>query len=148
MKKQFRDEENYTDELAESLAAKFVEDYKTGRVGEEGWSVGTKQREPVYSESKMFLNVYLVALAKSLAKSRPEGHKIFVVGCCPGVVDTDMIVDAKKAGFVPPFPPQPPAVGADTGVWLALLPKDELAPKSGKFFAEREEYAFGWVINF
>lgn len=31
------------------------------------------------------------------------------------------------------------ADGADTGVWLALLPKEELAQKNGKVFAERKE---------
>jgi carbonyl reductase 1 len=148
LKEKFRDEENYTVELADWFAAKYLEDVKAGQLREEGWIVGGKQKEPTYSESKMFLNVYSIALGKSLAKLQPPDHQIFVVSFCPGVTDTDMLRNSKKAGFIPPpnYPVNPPTVGADTGVWLALMPKEELAAKVGKLWAERTEYAFGWVI--
>ncbi|CAM6097205.1 unnamed protein product [Calypogeia fissa] len=153
LKKQFKDEENYSVELMDSLAAKYLEDKRADRMEEEGWIVGPEEcpklKEPIYSESKMFMNGYTFTLANKFAKSQREGQRIYVVGFCPGLVNTDMLTLALRGGFKPPLVPmKTPAEGADTGVWLALMPKEEIEVKNGKLFGERQEYSFGWVVSF
>ncbi|CAM6097206.1 unnamed protein product [Calypogeia fissa] len=153
LKKQFRDEENYSVELMDSLAEKYLEDKKADRMEEEGWIVGPEEcpklRDPIASESKMLMNGYAMTFAKRFAKSQPEGHRIYVVRFCPGMVNTDMMALALKGGFKPPpVPMKTPAEGADTGVWLALMPKAEIEAKNGKLFGERKEYPFGWKVSF
>jgi carbonyl reductase 1 len=147
LKKTFRDEERYTKDLMDSLAAKYIEDVKTGRFDEEGWIPDSILAAPMYSESKMFLSGYAVALANSLSKSQPEDHQILVTTFCPGVTQTDMLQGVVKEGYEIPevLSLKTVADGADTGVWLSLLPKEDLAEKNGKFFGERTEYLFGWV---
>jgi NAD(P)-dependent dehydrogenase (short-subunit alcohol dehydrogenase family) len=145
----FRNPGNYSTELIDSLAAKYLDDVKAGRWEEEGWVVGTGQ---MYSESKIFMNAYAVALAKSLSTSQSEDHKIFVMSFCPGFVDTEMLARALPPNLDPRtlpagLPLKSAREGGDAGVWLALLPKEELASKNGKFFGEREEYPFGWIGN-
>lgn len=144
--KSFRDQEHYTKEVADSLVTKYLADVKAGKTVEEGWVPETNGSLPMYSESKMFLNVYAVALAKSLAKSQSEDHQILVASFCPGTTQTGMYDRGLEAGFVAPegFATKTAADGADTGIWLALLPKEELVEKVGKFYGERTEYPFGW----
>ncbi|CAM6117940.1 unnamed protein product [Calypogeia fissa] len=141
LKQMFRGhEENYTIELVDSLAEKYLEDVRTGKWDEEGWVEEGEATYPMYSESKMFLNAYNIALAKSLLKSQPEDHQILVAAFTPGVTQTDLYIRAARGGFMYK---QPASQGADTGVWLALLPKEELAQKTGKFFKNRAEWGFG-----
>lgn len=148
LKQTFRDEENYTTELVDSVAEKYLDDVRTGKWDEEGWveNGGIETKFPMYSESKMFLNAYTMVLAKSLSKSQPEDHQILVAAYSPGFTQTDLMLQASKFGFeLPPgLQPKSPTQGADTGVWLALLPKEDLAEKNGKFFGNREEWCFGW----
>ena len=77
-----------------------------------------------YGVAKAALN----ALTRALVRDLPEGVKINV--CCPGWVATRM------GG---PTAPLTPEEGADTPVWLALLPEDG---PTGGFFRRRQ--AIGW----
>jgi len=142
--KTFRDEDHYTKEVADTLAAEYLDSVKAGK-SEKEWIPDKPGSLPVYSASKLFLNVYVVALAKSLAKSQSEDHQVLLSSFCPGTTQTEMFDDGVAAGFAVPegFGMKTAAEGADTGVWLALLPREELAEKVGKFFGERTEYQFG-----
>ena len=75
-----------------------------------------------YRISKSALN----ALTRNLAVELRESG-ILVNSMCPGWVKTDM------GG---PAAPRTPAQGADTAVWLAMLPDNG---PSGKFFRDRKE---------
>lgn len=145
LKQTFRDEEKYTVEYVDSIANKYLEDVKADRWEEEGWIQNGAGKFPMYTESKIFLNAYAIVLAKSLSESQPENHQILVASYTPGLTETDLLVGALKDGFQPPAGLQPKtlAEGADSGVWLALLPRGELAQKNGKFFTDREEWRFG-----
>lgn len=148
LKETFRDEDKYTKEIIDGLATEYLEDVKAGRFEDAGWGwvEDVQLTAPIYSESKMFVNAYAIGLAKALAKSQPEDHQILVATFCPGLVDTDMFERAQGDGWKPPagVPVKPVAIGADCGLWLALLPKEELAQRNGKLFGERMEYPFGW----
>jgi hypothetical protein len=138
----FKNEDNYSEELFDSLAKKCLDDVKANWWEEEGW-VDIK-KAPIYGVSKILLNAYSIFLARSLSKLQPEDHQIFVGSFTPGATMTDLLIQAQKEGYV--FPPNhqfnTPAQGADTGVWLALLPREELAKRHGKFFKKRTEYSF------
>lgn len=142
LKAKFRDEDSITTELIDSMAEKYLEDVRLGRSDEEGWVERKPVKAPMYSESKMFMNAYAITLAKSLSSS-----ETVVATFCPGITETDMLARGLKLGFQVPvgYDLKTAADGADTGVWLALLPKEELAPKNGKFFADRKEYLFSWT---
>lgn len=83
-----------------------------------------------YCISKMLVNAYARMLAKRFT-DRPQGQKIFVNCVHPGRVNTDMCT---KIGGISV------EEGADTGVWLALLPKD--ASPSGLFFHRRKSVSY------
>ncbi|KAJ0776096.1 putative oxidoreductase [Helianthus annuus] len=104
---------------------KFLEQVKDGSWVTGGWP----QNNTDYSLSKLAVNAYTRLMARILSE-RPEGQKIYVNCCCPGWVKTAM---TGWAGITPP------EEGADTPVWLALLPGQSV---SGKFFAERREINF------
>lgn len=83
-----------------------------------------------YSVSKLALNAYTRLVAKKLS-ARPDGNKIYINCYCPGWVKTAMTgwqgnISAEE--------------GADTGVWVALLPAQP--ETASKFFAERREISF------
>ena len=77
-----------------------------------------------YGVAKAALN----ALTRALVRDLPEGVKINA--CCPGWVATRM------GG---PTAPLTPEEGADTPIWLALLPED--GPTGGFF---RRKQVIGW----
>lgn len=151
VKEKFRDEDSYTVEFADSMAAKYLEDVKAGKQNEKDWAwipEHPAHEMPVSSVSKVFVTAYSIALAKSLSKTQPEDHQIFVVACCPGCVETDMLTIATEGDdfqLPPGFPVKTIPEGADTGVWLALQPKEEIAGKAGKLFADRQEKPFGFI---
>ncbi|KAJ8429078.1 hypothetical protein Cgig2_006819 [Carnegiea gigantea] len=114
-----------TEELIDDTLTKFLEQVKDGSWTLGGWP----QIFTDYSMSKLAINCYSRLLAKKLS-DRPDGEKICVNCFCPGWVRTAMTGWAGNISVED---------GADTGVWLALLPGQ---PASGKFFAERREVNF------
>ncbi|CAM6100495.1 unnamed protein product [Calypogeia fissa] len=147
----FKDYEKYTQELIDSLVTKFLEDVKADRSGEE-WMEGEVAVSGLYGVSKIFLSAYSILLARTLSELQPEDHQILVTTFTPGLTDTDMMKRGIEEGsqaikdrykVAGGFKPKTAAEGADTGVWLALLPKEELMEKNGKFFYNRKEFSFG-----
>ncbi|XP_051135907.1 uncharacterized protein LOC127254701 [Andrographis paniculata] len=125
LKKKLQDVESVSEELIDEMVNTFLEQVKDGSWKEGGWP-------PVftdYSLSKLAVNAYTRVMAKEFGE-RPEGHKIYINCYCPGWVKTAM---TGWAGHVTP------EEGADTAVWLALLPDQFI---SGKFFSERREIPF------
>src|SRR5262245_18762482 len=80
---------------------------------------------PAYRVSKAALNAYTVMLARAVRK-----ENVLVNAMCPGWVRTDM------GG---PSAPRTPEEGADTAIWLAMLPDD--GPRGG-FFQDRKRHAW------
>lgn len=120
------DEPNLTEELVDTYALKYLESVKAGRWKEEGWSAGY----PQYSDSKVLLNAYTRACAKTLSK-RPDEQKIYVNVVHPGYIGTDL---NNNSG------PGTPEEGADTAVWLALLPEKDYP--NGEFWFKRKHLAY------
>lgn len=79
----------------------------------------------MYGVSKLFETSYTRILAEQL-----ESAGVMVNACCPGYVDTDMTSHKGVKTL---------EEGADTPVWLALMPS---GGPSGKLFAERKQILF------
>ncbi|KAG8388169.1 hypothetical protein BUALT_Bualt02G0097900 [Buddleja alternifolia] len=125
LRKQLEDDESLTEELIDQTMDKFLQEVKDGTWTEGGWP----QAFTDYSLSKLAVNAYTRLMA-SIFSERPEGQKIYINCYCPGWVKTAM---TGWAGHIEPED------GADTAVWLALLPDQSI---SGKFFNERREIHF------
>ncbi|KAK3008376.1 hypothetical protein RJ639_014084 [Escallonia herrerae] len=125
LRQQLEDVDQLSEELIDRTVTMFLEQVKDGSWTSGGWP----QTSTDYSISKLAVNAYTRLMAKVLS-NRPDGHKIYINCYCPGWVKTAM---TGWAGNVTP------EEGADTAVWLALLP-DQFV--SGKFFAERREINF------
>ncbi|KAL9243354.1 hypothetical protein vseg_017250 [Gypsophila vaccaria] len=125
LREQLADDNSLTEELIDGTLKRFLEQVKDGSWTSGGWP----QSYTDYSMSKLALNCYTRYLAKKLA-NRPEGGKISINCFCPGWVKTAMTGWAGNILVED---------GADTGVWLALLPGQQA---NGKFFAERREINF------
>ncbi|KAK4486221.1 hypothetical protein RD792_008891, partial [Penstemon davidsonii] len=125
LRKQLEDDESLTEEFIDQTMHTFLEQVKDGSWKEGGWP----QVFTDYSLSKLAVNTYTRVMARIFSE-RPEGEKIYINCYCPGWVKTAM---TGWAGNVSP------EEGADTAVWLSLLP-DQFV--SGKFFAERREISF------
>ncbi|EPS58596.1 hypothetical protein M569_16215, partial [Genlisea aurea] len=117
--------ETLSEELIDETVSTFLQQVKDGTWQEGGWP----QVFTDYSLSKLAVNSYTRLMAKKLS-DRPEGGKIYINCYCPGWVKTAM---TGWNGHVSP------EEGADTAVWLALLPDQFI---SGKFFSERHEIHF------
>lgn len=102
------------------LMNKFVEDTKKGAHEKEGWP------NSAYGVSKIGVTVLSRIHARKLSEQR-KGDKILLNACCPGWVRTDM------AG---PKATKSPEEGAETPVYLALLPPDAEGPH-GQFVQEK-----------
>ncbi|KAI3455201.1 hypothetical protein Pfo_011864 [Paulownia fortunei] len=125
LRKKLEDDESLSEELIDQTVNTFLEQVKNGSWTDGGWPhVFTD-----YSLSKLAVNTYTRLMAR-IFSDRPEGQKIYINCYCPGWVKTAM---TGWAGHVSP------EEGADTAVWLALLP-DQFV--SGKFFSERREIHF------
>ncbi|XP_067663238.1 carbonyl reductase [NADPH] 1-like [Haliotis asinina] len=111
---QFRDP-SLTMEGLQSLMAEFVQDAASGAHQERGWP------NTAYGVSKIGATVMSFILMRELAADPRED--IIVNSCCPGHVDTDM---SSHKG------PLTIDQGADTPVFLALLPPGVEGPK-GQF---------------
>ncbi|KAJ8792366.1 hypothetical protein J1605_019922 [Eschrichtius robustus] len=110
-----------TEEELVGLMNKFVEDTKKGVHRKEGWP------ETAYGVTKIGITVLSRIQARKLSEQR-GGDKILLNACCPGWVRTDM------AG---PRATKSPEEGAETPVYLALLPSDAEGPH-GEFACEKK----------
>lgn len=125
MRQQLGDVDSLTEELIDRTMTVFLEQVKDGTWTSGGWP----QTFTDYSLSKLAVNAYSRVLAKALS-DRPDGEKIYINCYCPGWVKTAM------TGFAGNISPEE---GADTAIWLALLPEKFV---TGKIFAERREINF------
>ncbi|KAL6319189.1 hypothetical protein AAG906_013862 [Vitis piasezkii] len=113
---QLEDVDSLSEEVIDQMVHTFVEQVKDGTWTSAGWP----QTFTDYSVSKLAVNCYTRIMAKVLS-DRPEGEKIFINCYCPGWVKTAMTGWAGNVSV---------EEGADTGVWLALLPDQSV---TGKF---------------
>ncbi|XP_078513016.1 carbonyl reductase [NADPH] 1-like [Lissotriton helveticus] len=120
LQEKFRSETITEDELV-ALMEKFVEDTKNEKHSQEGWP------NTAYGVSKIGVTVLSMIQARKLTKER-GADGILLNACCPGWVKTDMAGD--KA-------PKTPDQGAETPVYLALLPIDAEGPH-GQFVSEKK----------
>lgn len=102
-----------TEEDLVDLMKKFVEDARNEVHEREGWP------SSAYGVSKLGVTVLSRILARRLEEKR-EGDRILLNACCPGWVKTDMAGDQGT---------RTPEEGADTPVYLALLPPDATEPQ-------------------
>ncbi|XP_012495538.1 PREDICTED: carbonyl reductase [NADPH] 1-like [Propithecus coquereli] len=120
LQQKFRSE-TITEEELVGLMNKFVEDTKKRVHQKEGWP------STAYGVSKIGVTVLSRIQARNLSEQR-KGDKILLNACCPGWVRTDM------AG---PNAPKSPEEGAETPVYLALLPLDADGPH-GQLISEKK----------
>lgn len=119
LQQKFRSDTITEDELVQ-LMAKFVEDTKRSVHDKEGWP------NTAYGVSKIGVTVLSRIQARLLNEQR-KGDHILLNACCPGWVRTDM------AG---PKATKSPDEGAETPVYLALLPSSADAPH-GQFVSDK-----------
>lgn len=122
---QLSDIGNLSEEKIDSFVQQFLEDSNSGNLASRGWPKNLS----AYCASKVALNAYTRVLAKELA-NRPEGQNFYVNSMAPGYCKTDL---NRGSGI---FTPEQ---GADTVVWLALLPP---GGPTGQFFYQRKYLAF------
>ncbi|XAR50409.1 Carbonyl reductase (NADPH) [Bertholletia excelsa] len=123
LRRQLEDVDLLSEELIDRTMATFLEQVKGGNLVSGMWP----QTATDYALSKLAVNAYTRVKAKEFS-DRPVGEKIYINCYCPGWVRTAMTGWAGHTS---------PEEGADTGVWLALLPTNQVV--TGKFFAERRE---------
>ncbi|XP_066115534.1 carbonyl reductase [NADPH] 1 [Saccopteryx bilineata] len=120
LQQKFRNDAISEEELV-GLMNKFVEDTRNGVHQKEGWP------NTAYGVTKIGVTVLSRIQARKLSEHR-RGDKILLNACCPGWVRTDM------AG---PNATKSPEEGAETPVYLALLPPDAEGPH-GQFVSEKK----------
>lgn len=113
------DVETLTEERVDEVLESFLQDFKEGDFGKRGWPTHIS----AYKVSKAALNAYTRIMAKKLPS-------FLVNSVCPGFVNTDITCNTG-----PLTPPQ----GAESPVWLALLPQGGL---SGLFFHRKQVSSF------
>lgn len=114
-----------SEELIDETVNTFLKQVEDGTWKEGGWP----QSYTDYAVSKLAVNTYTRFMAKELSE-QPDGQKIYINCYCPGWVKTAL------TGYAGSITVEE---GADTGVWLSLLPDQAI---TGKFFAERREISF------
>ncbi|KAL2347116.1 hypothetical protein Fmac_001116 [Flemingia macrophylla] len=125
LRERLSDDESLTEELIDETLSTFMQQVEDGSWKTHGWP----QIFTDYAVSKLAVNVYTRHMARKLSE-REEGQKIYINCYCPGWVKT-ALTDYTGSVTV--------EEGADTGVWLSLLPEQAI---TGKFFAERREIHF------
>ncbi|XP_016063703.1 PREDICTED: carbonyl reductase [NADPH] 1, partial [Miniopterus natalensis] len=120
LQQKFRSDSISEEELV-GLMNKFVEDTRKGVHQKEGWP------NTAYGVTKIGVTVLSRIHARNLSQHR-RGDRILLNACCPGWVRTDM------AG---PKATKSPEEGAETPVFLALLPSDAEGPH-GQFVMEKK----------
>nr|KAF6377423.1 hypothetical protein mMyoMyo1_002144 [Myotis myotis] len=120
LQQQFRSDTISEEELV-GLMNKFVEDTRNGVHQREGWPNST------YGVTKIGITVLSRIHARNLSAHRRE-DKILLNACCPGWVRTDL---------TGPQAPKSPEEGAETPVFLALLPSDAEGPH-GQLVTEKK----------
>ena len=113
--------ETISEEELVGFMNKFVEDTKSGVHKKEGWP------NTAYGVTKISVTVLSRIQTKKLSEQR-GGDKILLNARCPGWVRTN------PAG---PKAPKSPEEGAETLVYLALLPSDAEGPH-GEFVSEKK----------
>jgi len=125
LREQLSNVDNLSEELIDGVVTNFLHQVEDGTWKSGGWPrIFTD-----YSLSKLAVNAYTRFMAKKLS-DRPDGEKIFINCYCPGWVKTALTGYAGSVSV---------EAGADTGVWLSLIPEQAI---TGKFFAERREINF------
>ncbi|KAI4336409.1 hypothetical protein L6164_014940 [Bauhinia variegata] len=125
LREQLSDIETLTEEKIDEIVSTFLQQVEDGTWTSGGWP----QTLTDYSVSKLAVNAYTRVLAKEFSE-KPEEEKIYINSYCPGWVKTALTGYAGSIAVED---------GADTAVWLALLPEQAI---TGKFFAERREINF------
>uniref|UniRef100_UPI004038930B carbonyl reductase [NADPH] 1-like n=1 Tax=Callospermophilus lateralis TaxID=76772 RepID=UPI004038930B len=120
LQQKFRSE-TITEEELVGLMNKFVEDAKNGVHKKEGWP------NSAYGVSKIGVTVLSRIYDWKLSEQR-RGDKILLNACCPGWVRTDM---------TGPSATKSPEEGAETPVYLALLPPEAEGPH-GQFVQDKQ----------
>lgn len=120
----FSDVENLTEERVDRVLESFLQDFKEGDFGKRGWPTHIS----AYKVSKAALNAYTRIMAKKLPS-------FLVNSVSPGFVQTDMSCNTGTST---------PAQGAESPVWLALLPQ---GGPSGLFFDRKQVYSFSSLRN-
>ena len=128
LQQKFRSE-TITEEELVGLMNKFVDDVKNGVHQNEGWP---DMKVVTYGVSEMGLTVLSRIYARKLSEQR-RGDKILLNACCPGWVRTDM---GGPKGI------KTVEEGAETPVYLALLPLDAKGPH-GEFVMEKKVEQWG-----
>ena len=144
MRAKLADVPNLTEEMIDSLATRYLKDLKAGGHGSEGWS-WTVAGSQSYKESKIFLNAYTRVLARDIMDSQVqqpdlECSRVFVNVTCPGLTYTDLARDYIQKQGIDLSTVNTPEQGADTIVWLALLPREGYP--MGRFLSSRKEVSF------
>ncbi|XP_020223259.1 (+)-neomenthol dehydrogenase [Cajanus cajan] len=125
LREKLSDDESLSEEMIDEFLSTFLQQVEDGSWKSHGWP----QTFTDYAVSKLAVNVYTRYMARKLSE-REEGQKIYINCYCPGWVKTAL---TGYSGSVTV------EEGADTGVWLSLLPEQAI---TGKFFAERREIHF------
>lgn len=112
LQEKFRSE-TLTEEDLVDLMKKFVEDTKNEVHEREGWP------NSAYGVSKLGVTVLSRILARRLDEKR-KADRILLNACCPGWVKTDLAGDSGSRTV---------EEGAETPVYLALLPPDATEPQ-------------------
>ncbi|XP_042175738.1 carbonyl reductase [NADPH] 1 isoform X2 [Oncorhynchus tshawytscha] len=113
--------DDITEEELVALMKRFVAEAKAGDHINKGWP------NSVYGVSKIGLMALTRIHARRLRREMPQ-RGILINSCCPGWVKSDMTY---------PNGTKTPAEGADTPVYLALLPPATLEPQ-GEFVVDRQ----------